>query len=124
MEPPLCGLPCHTNNEKSNYKINFLFQGGWDGANHLNSGEMYEPDIDQWSSIARASTARWDAAIAVEGDKLYVVGGCDRNSLCTLETECYDPEKKKWTKVAPLPVATHGIKCSTIQVPNKLIPGI
>lgn len=85
---------------------------------------MYEPDIDQWSNIAKASTARWDAAIAVENDKIYVVGGCDRNSLCTLETECYDPDKKKWGKVAPLPVATHGIKCSTIQVPNKSIPGI
>lgn len=102
----------------------FIFVGGWDGSNHLNSGEMYEPEIDQWTSIARASTARWDAAIAVESDKIYVVGGCDRNSLCTLETECYDPDKRKWSKVAPLPVATHGIKCSTIQVPNKLIPGI
>lgn len=80
---------------------------------------MYEPEIDQWSLIVPASTARWDAGIAVESDKIYIVGGCDRNALCTLETECYDPEKNKWSKVAPLPVATHGLKCCTIQLPHK-----
>ncbi|XP_032230594.2 kelch-like protein diablo [Nematostella vectensis] len=95
--------------------------GGWDGQKHLNTGEMYEPEIDQWTVIPQASTARWDAGIAVESDRIFVVGGCDRNALCTLETECYDPEKKKWSKVASLPVATHGLKCSTIQLPNKLI---
>lgn len=93
--------------------------GGWDGTVHLNSGEVYEPDIDHWSFIAPASTARWDAGIAVESDKIYIVGGCDRNALCTLETECYDPDKNKWSKVASLPVATHGIKCCTIQLPHK-----
>ena len=93
--------------------------GGWDGTVHLNSGEVYEPEIDQWSFIAPASTARWDAGIAVESDKIYIVGGCDRNAPCTLETECYDPEKNKWSKVASLPVATHGIKCCTIQLPHK-----
>ena len=95
------------------------FQGGWDGSVHLNSGEVYEPEIDQWSFIAPASTARWDAGISVESDKIYIVGGCDRNALCTLETECYDPEKNKWSKVASLPVATHGLKCCTIQLPHK-----
>lgn len=80
---------------------------------------MYDPDIDQWSLIEPASTARWDAGIAVESDKIFIVGGCDRNALCTLETECYDPEKDKWSKVASLPVATHGIKCCTIQLPHK-----
>ena len=94
-------------------------QGGWDGSVHLNSGEVYEPEIDQWSFIAPASTARWDAGISVESDKIYIVGGCDRNALCTLETECYDPEKNKWSKVASLPVATHGLKCCTIQLPHK-----
>ena len=93
--------------------------GGWDGSFHLNSGEVYEPEIDQWSMIVPASTARWDAGIAVESDKIYIVGGCDRNALCTLETECYDPEKNKWSKVASLPVATHGLKCCTIQLPHK-----
>ena len=101
------------------YNFNIHFSGGWDGSVHLNSGEVYEPEIDQWSLIAPASTARWDAGIAVESDKIYIVGGCDRNALCTLETECYDPEKNKWSKVASLPVATHGIKCCTIQLPHK-----
>lgn len=83
---------------------------------------MYEPEIDQWTLIPHASTARWDAGIAVESEKIFVVGGCDRNALCTLETECYDPEKKRWTKVASLPVATHGLKCATIQLTDKVIP--
>ena len=95
--------------------------GGWDGTVHLNSGEAYEPAIDQWSRIADASTARWDAGIAVESDKIYIVGGCDRNALCTLDTECYNPETDEWAKVASLPKATHGLKCATIQLSHKFI---
>lgn len=101
--------------------MHFALSGGWDGTIHLNSGEVYEPAIDQWSFIAYASTARWDAGIAVESDKVFMVGGCDRNALCTLETECYDPENNEWTKVASLPVATHGLKCATIQLSHKFI---
>ena len=52
---------------------------------------MYDPDIDRWSMIEPASTARWDGGIAVESDKIYFVGGCYRNAFCTLEIECYDP---------------------------------
>ena len=80
---------------------------------------MYDPDIDRWSMIEPASTARWDGGIAVESDKIYFVGGCNRNAFCTLEIECYDPEKDNWSKVASLPVVMHGIRCCTIQLPHK-----
>ena len=80
---------------------------------------MYDPDIDWWSMIEPASTARWDDGIAVESDKIYFVGGCHRNAFCTLEIECYDPEKDNWSKVASLPVVMHGIRCCTIQLPHK-----
>lgn len=102
--------------------ISFLFFiGGWDGTTHLNSAECYDPIADKWSYISPASTARWDAGVAVDSEKIYVVGGCDRNAVCTLQTECYNTELDSWTQVASLPVATHGLKCCTIQLPSKFV---
>ncbi|XP_066925487.1 kelch-like protein 18 [Clytia hemisphaerica] len=95
--------------------------GGWDGTTHLNSGECYDPELDKWSFISPALSARWDAGVAVDSEKLYLVGGCDRNAVCTLETECYNTENDTWCKVASLPVATHGLKCCTIQLPSKFV---
>jgi len=105
------------------YKINLVsyWTGGWDGTTHLNTGECYDPITDKWSFISPALTARWDAGVAVDSEKLYLVGGCDRNAVCTLETECYNTESDTWSKVASLPVATHGLKCCTIQLPNKFV---
>lgn len=95
--------------------------GGWDGTTHLSSGECYDPVTDKWSFIAPASSARWDAGVAVDSEKLYLVGGCDRNAVCTLQTECYNTDNDSWTQVASLPVATHGLKCCTIQLPSKFV---
>jgi len=95
--------------------------GGWDGSTHLKSGECYDPETDKWTFISSANTARWDAGVAVDGEKIYVVGGCDRNAVCTLQTECYNSETDKWTQVTSLPVATHGLKCCTVQLPSKFV---
>ena len=103
------------------YNLILSYAGGWDGKNHLSSAEVYQPEIDEWSFISSASTARWDAGVAVNSDKIYVVGGCDRNAVCTLQTECYDTVTDTWTQVASLPVASHGLKCCTIQLPNKFV---
>jgi len=105
------------------YKVDLVsyWTGGWDGTTHLNTGECYDPITDKWSFISPALTARWDAGVAVDSEKLYLVGGCDRNAVCTLETECYNTESDTWSKVASLPVATHGLKCCTIQLPNKFV---
>ena len=95
--------------------------GGWNGKTHLNSGECYDPKTDKWTFISPALSARWDAGVAVDCEKLYLVGGCDRNAVCTLETECYNTENDSWSTVASLPVATHGLKCCTIQLPSKFV---
>ena len=99
----------------------FFFVGGWDGTTHLKSGEVYDPETNGWSFISSANTARWDAGVAVDGEKIYVVGGCDRNAICTLQTECYNIELDQWDQVTSLPVATHGLKCCTIQLPSKFV---
>ena len=101
--------------------IFIIFIGGWDGTTHLKSGEVYDPETNSWSFISSANTARWDAGVAVDGEKIYVVGGCDRNAICTLQTECYNIELDQWDQVTSLPVATHGLKCCTIQLPSKFV---
>lgn len=97
------------------------FLGGWDGNTHLNSGEVFDPEENTWTFISPAGTARWDAGVAVDGDKLFIVGGCDRNAVCTLQTECYNTETDTWVNVASLPIATHGLKCCTIRLPSKFV---
>ena len=95
--------------------------GGWDGTNHLNTGEVFDTELETWCVISPASLARWDAGIAVDRDKIFIVGGCDRNAVCTLETERYDTLTDTWTRVTSLPVATHGLKCCTVQLPSKFV---
>ena len=104
----------------SEYHI-VCYLGGWDGTNHLNSGEVFDTELETWSQIAPATFSRWDAGIAVDGEKIFIVGGCDRNAVCTLETERYDTSKDLWTRVTSLPVATHGLKCCTVQLPSKFV---
>eukprot|EP00794_Sanderia_malayensis_P008157 gene8157-9030_t len=99
----------------------FISKGGWDGTNHLNTGEVFDTETEAWSQIMPANVARWDAGIAVDHGKIFIVGGCDRNAVCTLETECYDTSKDTWIKVASLPVAAHGLKCCTVQLPSKFV---
>ncbi len=49
--------------------------GGWDGYSELASVEVYDPWSNTWASETPMSTARYKAAFAMVGYKVYVMGG-------------------------------------------------
>lgn len=49
--------------------------GGWDGYSTLSAGEVYDPWNNTWTAIPPMPTARYKAAYAVVGYKIYVIGG-------------------------------------------------
>jgi influenza virus NS1A-binding protein len=78
--------------------------GGYDRAECLRSVELYSPERNTWAALAPMREARGRFNIAVVGDKVYAVGGC--NGTTELATvECYDPQLGKWTRVTSLSLA-------------------
>jgi len=52
----------------------FVF-GGWDGYTALADAEVYDPWTNTWSALPPMPTARYKAAYAAVGYKIYVIGG-------------------------------------------------
>ncbi|MGB9872617.1 MAG: VWA domain-containing protein [Anaerolineae bacterium] len=52
----------------------FVF-GGWDGYTALANAEVYDPWTNAWSALPPMPTARYKAAYAAVGYKIYVIGG-------------------------------------------------
>jgi hypothetical protein len=57
--------------------------------------EQYDPRINTWTTLAAELTvARSSFGCCVAGGKIYVVGGCGRSPLSSVEV--YDPSTNKW----------------------------
>jgi N-acetylneuraminic acid mutarotase len=61
----------------------------------LSSGEKYDPETDTWTPIPDMRMQRCDMATAVIDDKIYVIGGSNRNEA-TNRVECYNDKENKW----------------------------
>ncbi len=61
---------------------------------------MYDPAIDQWSSLPDMYFARHSPAVAVVNNRLYVFGGGSPSPLLRpgpeRTIECFDFEKHEW----------------------------
>jgi N-acetylneuraminic acid mutarotase len=79
--------------------------GGYDGFNVLNSGYVYDPDSDAWSSIANMTGERGKPAAAFVDGLLYVVGGWDNFGILDPTLEIYDPASDSWRTGAAIPTA-------------------
>jgi len=89
------------------YKGIFYAIGGYN-ASGLKSVEAYDPASNSWQTKADMPTARGFLVVAKAGSKIYAIGGitgADFNGITyVLANEAYDPEKNKWTSMAPLPL--------------------
>lgn len=85
----------------------------------VNTGahEVYDPETDQWQTLAPLPTPRDHLAVVSHGNKLFAIGGrvnVDYNRNLS-SNEVYDPSTGKWSTAAGLPTARSGI---TAQVLN------
>ena len=77
-----------------------LVIGGWNGSNILQSVECFDFKVNQWSALCEMPDSRSYCGGAVVRDKVYVVGGRDRNGVSN--SVCmYDPSMNTWTSSIP-----------------------
>jgi len=94
-----------------NGKLYVATGGHYDSTGTLvafNGIQIYDPVADTWTAGANAPTARYYAAAAETGGKIYVMGGRDRNGP-TDKVEAYDPVANSWTGKHALPAAIRGL---------------
>ena len=81
-----------------------------------NINEEYNPLTDTWTTKASMPTLRTygRSAIAVLGEKIYVIGGYPAQSKPDGANEAYDPVTDTWETKAPLPSPRGGCSASTV----------
>lgn len=80
--------------------------GGTGGSMLGNELEVYDPEADEWSTLAPMECARNHTAGGVLDGKLYVAGGRPGNQSCL---EVYDPATDTWTRKAAMPTGRSGV---------------
>ena len=60
------------------------------------SVESYNPDRDEWTTVAEMNNCRRNAGVICHGGCLYVIGGDDGSSNLQ-SIEMYDPVRDTWT---------------------------
>ncbi len=79
--------------------------------------EAYDPDTQEWQSLAPMPTPRSGIAAAVFQDRLVVFGGeggAPDPSGVFRETEAYDPETSSWRALPLMPTGRHGIGAAVL----------
>src|SRR3990172_4151600 len=73
---------------------------------HFSTVEEYDPSTNTWTTKSPMSEAKYNMAIGVFNDKIYIIGG-SRGDIAFETTEQYDPLTDTWTTKTPMPVARH-----------------
>lgn len=85
------------------------------GQSFLRSVEAYDPNLDEWKTIAPMNVKRSRVALTANMGKLFAIGGYDGESnLSTVEV--YDPAHDTWTFVSPM--KWHGGGVGAAVLPN------
>ncbi len=74
----------------------------------LNTLEAYNPTTNSWRVLAPMPTPRCCAAMAVDRDVLYVVGGQGNQNIVGT-VEAYNSWTNKWTTKAPMPTPRYAL---------------
>jgi Tol biopolymer transport system component len=73
---------------------------------HFSTVEEYDPSTNTWTLKSPMSEAKYNMAIGVFNDKIYIIAG-SRGDIAFETTEQYDPLTDTWTTKTPMPVARH-----------------
>lgn len=74
----------------------YLFGGGNQSA-PLPGSEVFDPTTNQWRVLANMPSERLGARAVVLGDRIYVIGGVDRNGAPSARVDVYDPAANTWS---------------------------
>lgn len=77
----------------------------------LNTLEIFDPYVGTWVPGNPMNVPRGDAAVAVLGDKMYIIGGEGKTTtdpdnwrhIARNDVESYDPQRDEWIVLDPIP---------------------
>jgi len=73
---------------------------------HFSTVEEYDPAANRWTLKSPMSEAKYNMAIAVFDDKIYIIGGT-RGDIAFDTIDVYDPLTDTWTTKTPMPFQRH-----------------
>ena len=77
--------------------------GGWDGNKILRSGEVYDPETQEWTDLPEMNIPRCDNSFAVVQGKLVVIGSLTEIGVPTSKVEQLNLRTNTWEKMEDLP---------------------
>jgi hypothetical protein len=88
------------------YVIGGMSYNSSSGFSYYNVNEVYDPDLDTWTTKAPMPTPRYGLTLSVVDGKIYAIGGTSKygytSGLLTINEE-YDPITDNWITKAPMP---------------------
>jgi N-acetylneuraminic acid mutarotase len=85
----------------------------------LASVERYTASTQAWAFVAPLPDARYNAAVAVVGHRIFVIGGVRNGQPCTTVFE-YDTRADRWRTAPPLPEPMQKCIAATVYSSNSL----
>jgi hypothetical protein len=95
-------------------------------AERVDSVEIYDPTTRRWTKGAPLPAPRGGVTGAAHAGCMFVFGGeGERTHVLGLtpDTYGYDPRTDRWTRLADLPIAVHGLKGSAVIGGRIFLPG-
>lgn len=113
----LIGLPSQPSAQKRRDKRISGAVAVDDGPLQIDAAEMPDPVVAaHWTEAASPTLERQELYPEILDGKIYVVGGLrNQNTDYSSYFEAYDPSRKAWTRLAPLPEARHHITLSALK---------
>jgi len=102
-----------------------LVSGGTQGFGQpaLSSAEIFDWKTNSWKNVAQMKKGRFGHAVVTVGDKIFAIGGDDRNQNNVFDTiEEYDVKKNSWTTIGQklsIPRSNFGFTL----IPHSIIDG-
>lgn len=91
--------------------------------NGLSVVEEYDPVEDEWTKKTGMPTARWSLSTSVVNDRIYAIGGGDRQ-VPSKTVEEYDPATDTWVKRDDMPTAKGAMSTSVLDGKVYVVGGI
>ncbi|KIH53798.1 kelch repeat protein, partial [Ancylostoma duodenale] len=82
--------------------------GGKRAGECVSDGERYDPLEKKWSFVQPMRRGRQNHCLAVNGGKIYAIGGQGKCASALREVEFYDVDRNVWIEVAPMMQKRYG----------------
>merc|ERR1719250_479749 len=92
--------------------------GGWDGKRRLRSGEVYDPETQEWTDLPDMCTPRSEHSLAVVQGKIVAIGGYTGEDY-TSKVEQLNLRTNSWEEIEDLPCKRSALSSVSISF-NKL----